>query len=195
MACPTIADNVDYNCNGAHKIVVTGDSFVKGVPFEDGGYVTYVDQRLAFSRTANIGVSGITSQRLLREFKKNLKKNKVGPTKKKLAEADLVIIDVSRNDYWKDVRPAQTVTNIRRLVKFLSKQAPLDSKVPPLVVVATPTPTTRGFQSPFIREVTRLLLKLNSSKFPVHVRFDKVKTKFISGDGLHPTKAGYKKNG
>ena len=152
-------------------------------------------QRLPFSRTANIGVSGITSERLLREFKRHLSKKKVGETKRKFAEADLVIIDVSRNDYWKNIRPTQTVNNIRRLVKYLSKQTSLNSKVPPLVVVTTPAPTTRGFQRPFIQEVTRLLLKLNSSKFPVHIRFDRLSTKYISEDGLHPTKQGYKKMG
>lgn len=192
-ACPKIGGLIDYNCNQSIKIAITGDSIVKGVgglPDEEG-YVARLRELLPRATITDLGVAGVTSFRLLRAFKKLLSQKKEGETKIKTNDADIIIVDVGRNDFYSHGIPSLTVNNIRRLVKFLRTHVGADVQSPPYIIVSTLLPTARRFQQPFIDEVNRLLLKLSSPDFKVLVRFDYIDVELLSEDGLHPSPEGY----
>jgi lysophospholipase L1-like esterase len=98
---------------------------------------------------------------------------------------------VGVNDYWGRTPPAKTVTNIRRLVKFLRGRIKSISGVAPYIAVATLTPNGRAFQRPFVEAVNTRLLALDSPQFPVRLRFDTLPETILSEDLLHPNGAGY----
>lgn len=195
LACPKINGLVDFNCDGRHVVTITGDSFVRGIGEDDperGGYVGRLSPKFEGSTVQALGVPGVTSQGLLRAFKVNLQKEIEGPTQKRSKDVDLFIIDVGRNDYWNRQAPSRTVTNIKRLVKFLTTELSKDGATPPLISVSTLLHTERDFQSPFIEEVNQLLLKLKSTSLPVGIRFDQVEISgLLTEDGLHPSSTGY----
>lgn len=193
-ACPLIDGLIDYNCNQAGKISITGDSFVKGVgdSKSKGGYVGRVEDNFANFRFTETGVNGVTTARLLSNFKRFLPRHKT--TYNRSINSDIMIIDVGRNDYWQKVQPSMVVRNIKRLVKFLKSNLVDDrADAAPKIFVSALLPTKRSFQAPFIREVNRLLLKQKGAKLPVYLRFDKLSQNIVGEDGLHPTARGYTK--
>lgn len=195
FGCPLIDRFVDLNCDQRHRVSITGDSIVKGVGDakrdDDGGYVARLGEYYPGSEFVNIGIPGISSSRLLRDFKQNLNKPAEGTTKVKTRDIDQLIIQVGTNDYWERNPAALTVRNIKRLVKFLRTKLEEMNGTAPVIGIATLPPTRRDFQNPFIHEVNSLLLKFNSSKLPVRIRFDTLPTRYISFDDLHPSSKGY----
>jgi len=193
-ACPMVSSLVDYNCNGDLKIAITGDSIVRGVGDTvrpRRGYPGRLRALLPGATVSNLGVPGVTSGGLLRGFKKHLNQPVPGATQRKTIRSDIIVIAVGVNDYWAKEPASRTVTNIRRLVRYLRTALKKKDGVAPLVVVATLTPNGRDFQQPFVTEVNRLLLKLDSSSLPVDIRFDLLEPSILSADGLHPDGAGY----
>ncbi|MEZ4754689.1 MAG: GDSL-type esterase/lipase family protein [Bdellovibrionota bacterium] len=194
VACPTIEELIDFNCNQDGKISVTGDSFVNGVgdTRNQAGYVGRAENNFSEFRFSETGVNGVTTSRLLSNFKRFFPRGKT--TYKRTNNSDIIVIDVGRNDYWSNISPAIGVRNIKRLVKYLRKATVNDdADAAPEIFVATLMPTSRGFQAPFIREFNRLLLKQKGKKLPVYIRFDKLPINIVGSDGLHPTARGYKR--
>lgn len=194
-ACPDLEGMVDVNCDGRLKIVVTGDSVAYGyrdTRHKSGyGYVARLRNALPFAEVGNLGIPRITSLQLLQSFKRNLPKRPPGKTRLIASMADVIVIDVGRNDYWFNEQPATTVRNIRRLVKYLRAELNTLDGSPPLVLVATLVPTTRGYQRTFISTVNAMLLKYRANTLPTEVRFDEVSASYISYDGIHPSPKGY----
>ncbi len=195
FACPRIDGLIDYNCDGILKIVFTGDSIVDGVGDtkreHGGGYVVRLQDKLPDAAVENLGVPGITTKQLLRAFKKNLNKVPPGPTIIKSAHADVLIIDVGRNDYWDRESASKSVANIRRLVQYLRTTLAQQNGMAPYIFVSTLIPTKRGYQQPFINSLNSQLLKYRSSDLPTYVRYETIANTLLSKDGLHPTSAGY----
>ncbi len=193
--CPLIDKLIDYNCDRSLKIAFTGDSIAYGVGDElnenSGGYGLRLSQTFPDSIIRNVGVRGITSDQLLRAFKKNLRKLPHGKTYFRSVNTDIMLIDVGRNDYWSELKPSFTVRNIRRLVKFLRTELAKYDEAPPYIAVNTLLPTTRLFQKPFIDEVNKLLIAEQARGLTLAAHFDQVPSELISDDGLHPTSAGY----
>jgi len=194
FSCELIEGFIDYNCDGQHKVVFTGDSVVLGFGDREnrnkGGYVKRLDEVFPESKIVNLGVGGITTLGLLRAFKQNLKKAAPGTTKKKTKSSDVIVIDVGRNDFGAKVTAGMAVRNVARIVKFLRKELGKNG-TQPFIVVTTLIPTKRINQGKFIKEFNRLLLKFKGRNLPVHIRLDKLKKKIIAKDGLHPKSAGY----
>jgi len=192
-ACPKAAKLIDFNCDSVQRNAVTGDSIVRGVVDDLGldGYVGRLGANLPNAEVLNIGVKGITSRHILQAFKSNLRPRKNGTTFNKSRATDIFIIAVGVNDYWAGTPPEKTVTNIRRLVKFLRARIRALSGAAPYIAIATLAPNGRVFQRPFVAAVNSLLLKLNSPTFPVQVRFDALPEKILSEDLLHPNGLGY----
>lgn len=178
--CPqAVAGNLrlpDVICDQELHVAVTGDSIVFGIGDleNEGGYVQRLEQSYPDAHFENVGVPGITSKQLLRDFKSNLRANRHGITRQKVEKVDLFIIQVGVNDYWMRQRPALTVQNLVRLTKFLRSRLKQLNGVQPYIVVSTLMPSLRSFQQPFIDEVNQLLLRRSSKSFPVLVRFDQI---------------------
>lgn len=195
MACPKIGRLFDFNCDRELRIAFTGDSVVKGVGDElnenNGGYVLRTQERFTRAKVFNLGVAGITTPRLFASFRTFLLKKKAGQTKENTRDADLIIVDAGRNDFYLETPAIDTIANLKKLVRLLRRHIGSDVQSPPLIAVSTQLPTTREFQAPFISEINHLLVLNSSGFFPVRVRFDTVDPALISLDGLHPTSAGY----
>lgn len=199
-ACPEIGSPgfVDYNCDGNFRVTLTGDSIVKGVGDSRngnrGGYVKRLNLRFGGPGTnirfLNLGVPGITSARLLRELKQNINNPAARITRRRTSAVDLVIVDVGRNDFFQEQPASFTVRNIRRVVKTLRREIGKQG-IEPYIVVTTLIPTRRGFQQPFVDEINRQLLEFRSKGLPTYLRLDRLDTRFISSDNLHPSSRGY----
>lgn len=196
FACPLVKRTmIDFNCNGKLKIAITGDSIVSGVGDEvytekKSGYVLRLGQLLR-AKVTNLGIAGITSGGLLRAFMRNIDKER---TSRLLRDADIIIIDVGRNDYWlEDSSPEEVARNIERTIAFLRKKLKTrDLGVRPFFMVSTLIPTERSFQQPFVDQVNSALRRFNSRELPLHIFFDtNFSTSILSEDGLHPNAEGY----
>lgn len=194
VACPRIGNLCDFNCDQEIRIAATGDSITRGIgeALNRGGYVSRIGDRLPKATVLNLGIPGITSKQLLRDFKKNLRSGRTGTTFQKSRDTDIFIIAVGVNDYWGRLPVERTVTNIRRLVAFIRSRVRALSGVTPYVVVATVPPIKRDFQKPFVAALNARLLASSSTALPVKLRFDRLPPSIVSEDLLHPNTAGYK---
>jgi lysophospholipase L1-like esterase len=197
LACPTIDGLIDYNCDQRIKIAFVGDSFVDGVG--DGpkdlvlgrGYVKRLRERYPSAVVATYGVPGIVSGKLLEKLKQRIPKMASLPDSLDIRDADYIVIDVGRNDYFENTSPGETVKNLFRIEKYLRTTLGKNGKVAPRMVVSTLAPTTRFFQRFFISSVNTTMLKYKST-LPVYLRPDKfMKESLIAKDGIHPKSEGY----
>jgi len=196
--CPRINGMIDFNCDGKIKIVFAGDSIVKGVgdsrtPVE--GYPGRIQAAWPWAEIHNIGIPGITSGKLLQTFKKHLSRRRDHPIKAALHNADIIALTVGVNDYWAKTDVGVTIGNLASTVNYLRLKLRTDDGVAPFVAIGTLLPTQRSFQQPFVFAVNRLLLQYSASKkFPVVLRFDKLKAQtksYLRPDRLHPNSTGY----
>lgn len=199
LACPTIDGLIDYNCDQRIKIACVGDSFVDGVG--DGpkdlvlgrGYVKRLRERYPSAVVATYGVPGVVSGKLLAKLKQRIPKMAVLADTFDIRDADYIVVDVGRNDYFENSSPGETVKNLFRIEKHLRITLGKNGKVAPRIVVSTLAPTTRAFQRFFISSVNTTMLKYKST-LPVYIRPDKyMKESLISQDGIHPKSEGYTK--
>ncbi|MBX7137596.1 MAG: SGNH/GDSL hydrolase family protein [Oligoflexia bacterium] len=193
-ACPLIDGLVDFNCDQKLKIVFTGDSIVAGyhdAPADYGGYPTRIGLKFPDAEVKNLGISGIRTSQLLLSFSTALSRHGSNKQKRALQDADLIIIDVGRNDFWEKVKPVYSYRNIIRLKKLLKHYVEEESGVAPTVIASTLLPTARWFQQPFISGINQLLLSHAGSTLADEIRLDYLSLGVLSRDGLHPDAHGY----
>jgi lysophospholipase L1-like esterase len=188
FACPKVAGFPDFNCDGKAKLTVTGDSIVYGqgdsVNSGVGGYVKRFKQANPQVDVRSLGVTAITTRQLLRKYKQS------GSTFMREAKgSDIVVIDLGRNDCRSGNSSANSVTTLKRLAKVIRERA-ANAESSPFVVLATSIPN-RNYRRPCIEALNRRLLQASSASFPVVIRFDRLTSGILSGDGLHPTSNGY----
>jgi lysophospholipase L1-like esterase len=196
FACPLIEGLIDFNCDGRHTITGTGDSIVFGVGDElhegRGGYMQRLETLFPGSEVNNLGYPGIKTAQLLRFYKRLFKKRPDSAEALAVGNADILIIDVGRNDFFNRKSSRLTVATTQRLVSFLTTETKKLFGVSPLLVTTILTPSTRGFQKGFIEQVNMIALKLRSQKrLPAYLRFDLMSPTLVSEDGLHPSSAGF----
>lgn len=195
-ACPKIKGFIDYNCDGEIKLVFVGDSIVTGVGDTEngnkGGYVLRIKKRFKFAKVIGVGFPGTESDRLLQKFTEAyVNGDDQDDIVSRIAEADFVLFDVGRNDFWRFNPASFTVRNIRRLVDLVQKKAGRSVNSPPYTGTAILMFTNRGSQNPWLTELQDLLRKANSKKFHAEVPFDQASKRLLGFDQLHPTSAGY----
>ena len=198
MACPKIDGLVDFNCDGKHRVVVTGDSVVFGVGDElqngKGGYVSRLKNFFPKSRFIKLGYPGITTSRLYGFYRDAFRTKSQKGSKLllgQLAMADILIIDVGRNDYFNRNDPSITVNTIKAMATFFTQRLKKENGVAPLIAIATLLPSNRIFDVEFLNEINTMELASRSEKFPAYIRFDLIDHELLSEDGLHPSSAGY----
>ncbi len=195
-ACPLIGGQVDYNCDEMHRVVVIGDSIVKGIGDQDnhnrGGYVLRLQKKFKKSVFVNLGKPGYSTDRLYSEIKSKLTKRGNNYIKTGLKGADIIFVDAGRNDFFEEIEPGMTVRNLERIVGLLKENFIDNNEIVPIIKVATLLPTTRGFQRSFISDVNTLLLQFSSDNLPVRLFFNLFNEDVLSNDGIHPYSKGYK---
>jgi lysophospholipase L1-like esterase len=177
------------------SVAVLGDSIVYGTGDSAndgrGGYVLRAAKLLPRVKFFNDGVPGLTARKLLKRVKSTLNKQS-SVLKTTLLQADVIVVDVGRNDWWSFGPVSQTVAVVRRIQKSLVQSLDPQMAGVPRVVVAVPILPNRTGQGDWVRELGEQLLKVDSQQLPSNLRFDLVSKRLLSPtDGLHPTPRGY----
>jgi lysophospholipase L1-like esterase len=194
-ACPQVAGLTDYNCDGKAVVVVLGDSLVSGVGDatndNQGGYVLRTQARFPDATVVNQGVPGLRTLTLLKNLRRAFANALTSKLAQDLLEADLVLLDLGRNDRWNFEPPAATLRNLKRLRQIIQSSVPRNGGVAPLVVTAVLMSPNRGSQSPWVKELDALILKSHAVEYPADLRFDLVSKRLLQPDNIHPTSKGY----
>jgi lysophospholipase L1-like esterase len=194
-ACPKVAKLPDFNCDGEARIVVMGDSLVFG--FGDtandnkGGYVLRTQRRFPGATISNFGVLGLKTQDLLLDIERAFDGRGESSLANALVKADVVILDVGRNDRWLFGEPAATFRNLKRASALIKKLVTQVVDTPPLVITAVMMFPNRGSQGPWMKDLDALILRSHSAANPANLRFDLVSKRLLSQDQIHPTPKGY----
>lgn len=196
-ACPKVARIADFNCDGEAHVVVLGDSIVTGVGDTEngnsGGYVLRTQHRFPDVTFHNFGVAGQMTPFLLVELQQAFKGRGTPGLAEAIVKADLIVIDEGRNDSAMGKMPSKTARNLKRASELIRGFVKGATRRNPLVVTAVLTPALRSKQSSFVRQLESLIARTSSWIMPADLRFDKLPTKLLARDGLHPTSDGYEK--
>lgn len=195
LACPDISKIPDFNCDGKLQISIIGDSLVYGIGDtkneNKGGYVLRASKALPKINFVNLGVPGMRTRELLLLLAGAYKDGTDPETKLAIDEADIVILDVGRNDRWLFGTPGEAYRNLKRARTIIKKEVTKVKGLPPLVVTAVMMLPNRGSQGPWMKDLNSIILKKNNAKDPSDLRFDLVSKRLLSSDQIHPTPAGY----
>jgi len=193
-ACPDVGRLADINCDGEVKIVVLGDSLVAGTGDTqndgEGGYVLRAQESLPEAIFYNEGTPGLRTQTLLKRISKAFKSTS-SELRTELLSADLVILDLGRNDRWLFGLPKDTLRNLKKTRTTITSNVERLTGTKPLVVTAVLMLPNRGSQGPCVKELNALIAKSSSASAPADLRFDKVSKRLLSQDSIHPTSKGY----
>lgn len=194
-ACPKVADLPDFNCDGEARVVVLGDSLVYGTGDKSnggqGGYVLRTQSYFNEAAVINMGVPGLETQDLVSNIKNAFSGRGSSEIADELSRADLVVIDVGRNDFWNFKPYSSTTRNLSRIRSSIDSSVTLRGHPAPLVVTAVLMLPNRGGQGPWVKDLNLLIQRTNSSHFPADLRFDTVSKRLLGTDRLHPTSKGY----
>ena len=195
LACPAIDQLPDFNCDGKIRIVVLGDSLVSGVGDtknnNTGGYVLRTQNRFLNAQVDNFGVAGLNTVQLLLKIQRAFDGRGNVSLAAALVQADLVILDLGRNDRWFFGEPLQTSRRLKKSVDLIQRRVTTLAEYPPLIVTAVLMLPNRGSQGPWVKDLNQLILKSHSKEKPADLRFDLVSKRLLSDDQIHPTPAGY----
>jgi lysophospholipase L1-like esterase len=194
FACPAVGGLPDVNCDGTAQVVVVGDSVVYGVGDVrnggKGGYVLRIAQKFPKATFDNRGTPGEEARRVLGVIQDSF--NGVGDTTfaSSLTNADIIILDIGRNDWWK-FRPAiVTWRNLKRLRELIQTEVNSASGHKPLVVTAQLMGANRTGQGAWILELNKYIAANSKSLTPGDLRFNSVSKKLLI-DRVHPSSLGY----
>jgi lysophospholipase L1-like esterase len=194
-ACPDIGRLPDVNCDGSATIVVIGDSLVSGTGDTKnggkGGYVLRTQEYFTEATVANHGEPGLRTPTLIKRVRKAFSNPATTPLAQDLIAADLVVLDVGRNDRWFFGLPTTTVRNLKRVRTMIGEEVTKITGNTPLIVTAVLMYPNRGSQGPWVKELDNLIANSDSEQYPADIRFDKVSKKLLSSDNIHPTPKGY----
>ena len=199
--CPKIAGYNDRNCDGEIVIVFTGDSLVFGIGDTSnknkGGYVLRVGKKLKGVTVVNLGVPGIATDELLAVFKAAFSES---PTRKQkiffdaIIKADVVVVDLGRNDYFREDRERtieETFGYLRDINSYIKNAVEDRGAVVPYLVQAVLMRPNRTDQGIYIKALNSLIQQNSSASFPADLRFDLVSKRLLGTDQIHPTPKGY----
>jgi len=195
QACPSVGGLPDYNCDGQATVVVLGDSLVSGIGDtkndNQGGYVIRTQARFPEATIVNQGVPGLRTPTLLKNIRKAFANSETSKLAQDLLSADLVVLDLGRNDRWFFGPPEATLRNLKRLRQSIQSSVTKKGGVAPFVVTAVLMSPNRGSQSPWVKELDELILKSHEPGSPADLRFDLISKRLLQPDNIHPTSKGY----
>ncbi len=193
-ACPKIGRIPDINCDGAAKVLVVGDSVVYGVGDVRnggrGGYVLRIAKKFPEASFENRGAPGEEARRILGVIRNAFSGVGDSSFATSLTQADIIILDIGRNDWWK-FRPAiATWLNLKRARELIQARVKSVTGHKPLVVTAQMMGANRTGQGTWVAELNRYIASNNKSTAPTDLRFSTVSKKLLI-DRVHPSPRGY----
>ncbi len=195
LACPSIGGIPDFNCDGKLQVVVMGDSLAYGIGDtahgNRGGYVLRAAAAMHALTFINLGQPGLFSQQLVGQLTDTFTKGKTPQMKTALRGADIVFLDLGRNDRWLFGEPIATYRNLKRAATLIKREVTKLEGVPPLVVTTVLMLPNRGAQAPWVSVLNDYILRGSTAGDPADLRFDQVSKYLLSADRIHPTSVGY----
>ncbi|MEY4701652.1 MAG: hypothetical protein RL326_1839 [Pseudomonadota bacterium] len=195
VACPDVGGLPDVNCDGKANVVVVGDSLVSGVGDTKnegkGGYVLRTQLSFPEATFYRRGTPGLKTVPLLQKLKKAFATPVDSDFAQELINADLVVLDLGRNDRWLMGLPSATFRNLKKARATIEESTKEQNGKGPLVVLAVLMLPNRGSQGPWVKELNEIILSSHSRAHPADLRFDQVSKRLLSSDSIHPTSKGY----
>lgn len=194
--CTTAEGLPDLNCDGIVSVVALGDSFVAG--FGDrklrgnGGYVVRTQNRLSHVALKQHGVRGLRTGALLKRLRSAFTGSDYEELASDLLTADLVTIDIGRNDRWLFGPPKKAYRNLNRIRTLIQESILAQQNSYAVVTLAVLMLPNRGSQGPWVAELNEYIRNSHTKASPADLRFDKVSKRLLSADNLHPNSKGYK---
>ncbi len=186
---------MDFNCDQDLRVVVIGDSLVSGIgDTENGDIGGYVVRAARAQRTitfTNLGVPGYHVTQLVADLTGKARSARSRKIWLAVADADVVVLDVGRNDRWDMGMPIDTYRGLRRAAVRIERVVQAERGVAPLVVTAVLMIPNRGAQAPWIAELNQIIAKNNRIARPTDLHFDTISKRLLSDDQIHPTSEGY----
>jgi lysophospholipase L1-like esterase len=195
VACPDVGGLPDVNCDGAATVVVVGDSLVSGIGDTKndgkGGYVLRTQSAFPEATFYRRGTPGLKTVPLLQKLKKAFTTPLESEFAQELLKADLVVLDLGRNDRWLMGLPSATFRNLKKARAAIEESTITQNGKAPLVVLAVLMLPNRGSQGPWVKELNEIILSSHTKAHPADLRFDEVSKRLLSPDSIHPTSKGY----
>lgn len=193
-ACPSVANVPDINCDGAARIAIVGDSVVYGVGDTinggKGGYVLRVAKKFPDATFDNLGTPGEEARRVIGVIEDSFAGTGDATFASSLTQADVVILDIGRNDWWK-FRPANgTWRNIKRVREIIQNEVNKVVGHKPLVVTAQIMGANRTGQGTWVTQLNALIAASSKPTAPADLKFNSVSKKLLI-DRVHPGPLGY----
>lgn len=194
VACPSVAGIPDVNCDGDARVAVVGDSVVFGigdtVNGNRGGYVRRMARKFPGVWFDNLGRPGEEAKRLITVIEDAFAGTGDTEFASALTRADIVILDIGRNDWWNFGPAIATWRNLKRVRELIQLKVEGVTGHKPFVVTAQLMGANRTGQGAWVAELVRIIAANNKSAAPTDLRFNSVSKKFL-GDRVHPTSLGY----
>jgi len=194
VACPSVAGLPDVNCDGVARVTVLGDSVVYGigdtVNGNRGGYVLRIARKFPGATFDNLGTPGEEVRRELLLIEAAFAGTGNAAVANSLTRADIVILDIGRNDWWKFAPAIATWRNLKRLRELIQNKVSGITNHRPLVVTAQLMGANRTGQGAWVAELDKYIAATHKSSAPSDLRFNSVSKKLL-GDRVHPTSLGY----
>jgi lysophospholipase L1-like esterase len=196
-ACPLVSGLPDANCDGKIVVTVLGDSLVAGIGDVEhsnkGGYVLRAAEHFPDATFYNLGEGGATATDLIFDLERAFSGRGHRRLLNAVTTADLIVVDVGRNDQWRFKTPLATRRNLQRVHDIIQNNLKRLTGHNTLVVTARLMIPKRLRQAPWIGELNGLLRSSNRKNAPTDLRFDTVPKRYLSEDRIHPTSQGYRK--
>lgn len=195
-ACPLVGGIPDFNCDGIIKIAVLGDSIVYGTGDTnnrgEGGYVLRAQRVLPLVKFFRGGVKGLQTRGLIKSLNNAFSRGTGPKVRAGVIDADYVVLDIGRNDFWLREPIAGTYRNLNRIEKIIYDGVLAAGHLPPLVIKAALLLPHRSFQIKWVEKLNSMIIGGHSLAHPADLRFDYVDGEgLLSWDNLHPTSRGY----
>lgn len=193
--CSSDSGLPDLNCDGSVKVVALGDSLVTGVGDKklrgNGGYVVRTRNRLPLLTLIGHGQAGLRTGQLLKRLQASFAGTAYQEIAGDLLDADLISIDIGRNDRWLFGPPKKAFRNLERIRALIKQQVQNQADFTPVITLSVLLLPNRGSQAPWVKELNSHIMRSHSTNDPADLRFDKVSKRLLSSDNLHPTSKGY----
>lgn len=194
QACPSVANLPDVNCDGSARVAILGDSVVYGVGDTvnggKGGYVLRIAKKFPDATFDNLGTPGEEARRVIGVIEASFAGTGDPTFAASLTQADVVILDIGRNDWWK-FRPANaTWRNLKRVREVIQSEVQKVTGHKPLVVTAQLMGANRTGQGTWVIELNKLIAASSKETTPGDLKFNSVSKKLLI-DRLHPSPLGY----
>jgi len=190
--CPPINGLRDLDCNGTLSIAVLGDSLVAGTgDSAPGGYLRRAERRFRDIEFYNGGLPGQRTTLLYSRLKTAFSNQGEEELRDALLGADVVVLDLGRNDRWYFGEPEATYRNLKRITSLIKRETKRATGLSPLVIKAVLMLPNRGSQGPWVKELNEIILRGHTPQDPADLRFDLVSKRLLSFDQIHPSPQGY----